>query len=192
MRLFSKVNRLLSLQFWGRNSWRRHTWHALASRDAYAEWEKPIKKYISRWDVCFTHCNGQEKEQILQHEFTARHWAKVKISVSLTTGYCWLSVTTTVTILRYLTWTTLLPALWSKSRKRYLQDLVYLTPLSQITVCTFPPLSLLYLQGHAFSSRSHHHQLILSETERLRMQSISLRTCSESGRHLWCPSFSNY
>ena len=36
-----------------------------------------IKEYISRCDVCLTHRNSQGREPILQHEFTARPWAKV-------------------------------------------------------------------------------------------------------------------
>ena len=36
-----------------------------------------IKEYISRCDICLTHCNSLGKEPILQHEFTARPWAKV-------------------------------------------------------------------------------------------------------------------
>lgn len=36
-----------------------------------------IKEYISRCDVCLTHRNGQGKEPILPHEFTARPWAKI-------------------------------------------------------------------------------------------------------------------
>ena len=36
-----------------------------------------LKKYISKCEVCLTHRNGQGKEPIRQHEFTARPWEKV-------------------------------------------------------------------------------------------------------------------
>ena len=36
-----------------------------------------LKEYISTCEVCLTHRNGQGKEPIRQHEFTARPWAKV-------------------------------------------------------------------------------------------------------------------
>lgn len=35
-----------------------------------------LKEYISKCEVCLTQRNGQGKEPILQHEFTARPWAK--------------------------------------------------------------------------------------------------------------------
>jgi len=142
------------------------------------------REYISKSDVCLSHCNDQGKEPMQSHKFLAHLWAKVAPDL------CEFDSRELLVVCDYYSnfmKVVYLGSITSQAIIKELKAIFARFGVPDTLVTENGPQSFQFSPGPGCSR--HHRRPILSPMERQRMQFRLLRICLQSARQLEHQSF---